>query len=326
MPGLVGTVVNANVSSGMWGRAAPTYDIVWSDMQCTRRVSRDSLDSGDTGQWELIDGWQDANECSRLWHAWQIHRIGQMAARAAAGNHPASPTSPTGPGAGRPPAATPGGPARPGKLAAALPDVLDARSGPRSSGRDVAMMAREALADRIPGASFAVTCSRQHLDVLWIDGPIEGGAWRVLSQFREQGLVSAVRLRRSLSVGLIQRAIDYCLDRVFDGAEPSEEEDLARLRVTPDQYACGGLSGFLPPQSSPLASVPYQGLLRCVLARWDDARQRFVNTAQTRALAQELRVLFPYGDAQATERFRELAQGVSERENFAHRFVERIQH
>lgn len=184
----------------------------------------------------------------------------------------------------------------------------------------MASRARHRLAEQIPGVGFAVTCARSRLDVSWVDGPVEGFAWRVLADLREEGLVSELRMSRSLSPRLIQCAIDFCLDRVFD-EEPSS---YARLRVTPEQYSTGGLSAVMAEPGKLGSSISYQSLLRCVLARWDDARQKFVNTARTRALVQEMALLFPDGDEEAGGRFRRLAQGVTQREGAAYSLVERM--
>ena len=319
MPGLVGTVVNVNVSAGMWGRVAPTCDVLWNDMQCTRRVSQASLQDGDGGHWVLLDRWQDANTCARLWHEYQIHRVHQMAERAAARQHeqPHAPNPARGLAHAHPVGHASGAPS-------AMPAVAPAVQ--RACGREVAGVARELLAKRVPGARFAVTCSRQHLDVSWIDGPVEGYAWRVLAELKDKGLVTDLRMRRTLSAGLIQRAIDFCLERVFEGRLHDAPARYARLRVTPEQYCSGALSGMLCEGSDAAGGLAYQTLLRCVLARWDDARQRFVDTAQTRGLVQEMGLLFANGDDVASHRFLELSSEVSEREDTARRLVERVTH
>lgn len=313
MPGLEGTVVNVNVSAGMWGRTAPTFDVLWSDMQCSRRISQASLEGGEGGQFEMLPRRTSAVECARLWHAYQVHRVRQMAERAAARQSEesarAAPRRDLAAATGMNPA---------GRMtqASLVPFVGAGHVG----AREIASRARHRLAEQIPGVGFAVTCARSRLDVSWMDGPVEGFAWRVLADLREEGLVSEVRTRRSLSPRLIQCAIDFCLDRVFDGAPSS----YARLRVTPEQYSTGGLSAVMAESGKPGASISYQSLLRCVLARWDDARQKFVNTACTRALAQEMALLFPDGDEEAGGRFRRLAQEVAQREGAAHSLVERM--
>ncbi len=304
MPGLEGTVVNINVGSGMWGRTAPTFDVLWSDMQCSRRISQASLEGGEGGQFEMLSRRTSAVECARLWHAYQVHRVRQMAERAAARQSEESAH------------------AAPRRDLAAAPRMNPAEHMPQThvGGREIASRARHRLAEQVPGVGFAVTCARSRLDVSWVDGPVEGFPWRVLADMREQDLVSEVRTRRSLSPRLIQCAIDFCLDRVFDGAPSS----YARLRVTPEQYSAGGLSAVMAESGKPGPSISYQSLLRCVLARWDDARQKFVNTACTRALVQEMALLFPDGDEEAGGRFRRLAQEVAQREGAAHSLVERM--
>lgn len=314
MPGLEGTVVNVNVSSGMWGRAAPTFDVLWSDMQCSRRLSQASLEGGDGSQFEMLPRRTDATECARLWHAYQIHRVHQMADRAAARQREESAQTSC-----HEPARGPVHHSVAGLKRGAFMTPTPVVSG-HVGAREVAAQARHRLAEQIPGVGFAVTCSRSHLDVSWIDGPLEGFAWRVLADLREHGLVSELRMRRSLSAELIQRAIDYCLDRVFKG-EPTQ---YARLRVTPDQYSAGGLSAVMAEASELGSSMSYQSLVRCVLARWDDARHRFVNTAQTRGLIQEMALLFPDGDQEASHRFQDLSMQVGERESVARQLVQRV--
>ena len=282
MPGLTGTVVNVNVSSGMWGRSAPTYDVLWDDMQCSRRISQDSLESGSQVLWQILPERRSEAECARMWHAYQIHRIAQMASQASAR---ASAQAVAGV------AVAPTDPPPPPRGQSEAEHTLV-----RAGAREVAAYARQMLARQIPGAQFAVRCSRQKLDVSWIDGPVEGYAWRVLATLRDKGVVEEVRVRRALSSQLVQHAIEYCFGRVFVG-EPSP---YVRLRVTPQHFIDGDLSAVLCEAGS---SVTYQALLRCALERWDASRKRFVDTAHTRGLVQEMALLFPSGDAEATARF-----------------------
>lgn len=290
MPGLTGTVVHENKSLGRWPRAAPSYDVLWENQSCTRAVAQTLIESP---AWQFLPQPRLAqSECNARWYDHQVERTRQLAARKVAHGRPA-PAAAALPPMIQHSAAT---------YAAGLAAAMATHSPPaaQTTARVAAREARQLLAERMPGATFAVSCERRTLSVTWMDGPLPGNVYRTLSPLVDRRAVERIRLQRGLSEALVQAAADYCLWRGCGNDQVAATR--LRERVTPRAYLSLALES-LRAESGEASGLCYQRLLRCILDRWDDELRQFVPSRSTAVLVQEVRTMFPDGDVAATGDF-----------------------
>jgi hypothetical protein len=281
-PGLGATVVNMNPPSGRWPRHEPTFDVLWDDGQCTRRVANSVL---------LGAAWRRRQEprlspaeCTNRWYDYLVALSRDMQHRYCGQHAASSPAEPALPIA----AAT-------SSLAQAVAQL--AQQVPVPSARAVREAAKQQLAQRFPGIQFAVHCERRALTVSWMDGPLPGTIWKLMQDQVDPRRVERIRADRALSEFFVQAAIDYVLWRAR--VDDSERAHLA-LRATPQAFMEGALQ-FVRLDRGPAAGMTLQDLLRVVIDRWDDCAETFRNTRRTQGLAMESRAMFPVPAAAAAD-------------------------
>jgi hypothetical protein len=287
-PGVAGTVVNQNPSSGRWPRTEESFDILWDNGTCSRRVARTILEQ----EWSFRpEPRLSEAECRNRWFDLLVAMSKDLTARHA------------GRQSSRTPAALPQRLALPGfALDGGMEAVVHAhplQTAPVPSAKLVREAAKALLEQRYPGTGFGMHCERRTLSVAWMDGPLGGSVWKVLSALVDQRAVTAVRVDRGLSEELVQSAVDYCLWR---GCPDEAARDRAALRVHAQAFLDGTLE-LEHAESGPAAGLSFQSLVRCVLDRWDDSAQVFRSTRRTQGLVAEVAALFP-NDEEAAEHFR----------------------
>jgi hypothetical protein len=318
---LQGTIVCAKRES-VWGRPEVMgYDIVWADRTCSRKVTLEQIKQNG---WVLPGTSIEPSECNRIWCDFQVER-----ARALAKRHIKSTQSH-------------GGPIEvdrmkrmasaevPRTQVAARVDVVPKEmrhlvpgaaqpSGSAEPVRPASWHAKQLLSQAFSGLAFAVSTDRKQLSVGWLDGPVDGAVLRQLMALKEEGRTERIVLRRGYTDHLVQAAIDYVLHRVWGDSECADAH-ADRLRVTVEEFQGGSLCA-MPPVSSPVCSVPYRNLIRYVLQRRDEFRSEFVSTPETKHLIEEVKFLFPRGDAESSAVFASFKCAAAERIHGAQRYT-----
>lgn len=275
-------MVNENASTGHWPRTEPSYDVVWDDGTCSRRVARGILE----GSWRfLAEPRRTVEECRARWFDFAIALSKQLEARHARSRAPAAQVGPL-----------------PVHVVAAAEHgaaVAHKERTPVPTARLVREAAKTLLADQFPGVEFAVHCERRVLHVTWTDGPLAGSVWKRLAALVDDRAVAAVRTDRALSETLVQAALNYCLWKV---CPDTEERARLAMRASAQSYLDGGLDAVRA-SSGPASGLSFQNLVRCALERWDDCAQVFRNTKRTQGLVGELGALF-HDDGVAASQFR----------------------
>lgn len=287
-PGVDGTIVRADRRRHVTGETV-TYDVVWDNGKCTRSLSPTELGRP---QWFALPEMRSVEACNELWFQ---HLIALTRARAQH-SAPAAPAAPP-----RPAAAAPAGDRRPSSSAPARPREAQ-------TSRAITQEARELLSRR-GFEQVAVNTSQRVagnvLQVAWMDGTTENAMFAALAGLKASGLVARIDLARSASVLMLQAAIEYTHERLFEPrALEQPEPALARvlLQATPEAYQRSSLTGVWPPMGHPASGQSYQQLLRCVFERWDDHRGCFCDTPTSRYMLSEKSALFPAGDDEASRR------------------------
>jgi len=321
-----GTIVCAKRES-VWGRPEVLgYDIVWADRTCSRKVTLEQIKQNG---WMLPGTSIEPSECNRIWCDFQVER-----ARALAKKHVKS-TQPHG-----------GGPievdrmkrlataeatrssmvarmnAVPKEMRHLVPGAAQSTGSSAPAGapvRPASWHAKQLLSQSFSGLSFAVSTDRKQLSVGWLDGPVDGAVLRQLMALKEDGRTERIVLRRGYSDHLVQTALDYVLHRVW-GESGCADAHADRLRVTVEEFQGGSLCA-MPPVSSPVCSIPYRKLIRCVLQRRDEFHGAFVCTSDTKHLTEELKYLFPRGDAESSVVFGSFKCAAAERINGAQSYA-----
>lgn len=321
-----GTIVCAKRES-VWGRPEVLgYDIVWADNSCTRKVTLEQIKRNG---WILPGTRIEPSECNRIWCDYQVER-----ARALAKKHMKS----TVPNVGGPievdrmkrlatvavdrESKVAHMSAVPREMRHLVPGLAGQEGGatnPVIPVRPASWYAKQLLTQSFGSLSFAVSTDRKQLSVGWLDGPVDGAVLRQVWTLKEEGRVDRIILRRGYSDQLVQAAIDYVLHRVWgEGGGADAHSD--RLRVTVEEFQGGSLCA-MPPVSSPVCSVSYRKLIRYVLQRRDEYQGAFVCTPETKHLTEELKFLFPHGDAEGAQMFAQIAHSAAERMSGARRYT-----
>ncbi|MEJ8837717.1 hypothetical protein [Ramlibacter sp. AN1133] len=282
-PGMGGTVINENASSGRWPRTDETYDILWDDGSVSRRVAKAILEEN----WRFLpEATRSRVECQNRWYDYLMALCKQRGERGALQRCTAAA-----------PSTLPSEPSTAGASARISDQPI---ASAVSSARAVRQAVKGLLEERYPGVQFGVHCERRVLSAAWMDGPLPGAVWKALSGMVDQKAVGTVRVDRALSEVLVQAAVDYAL---WQCCPDAGDRDRLALRVNAQAYLDEGLEQVRA-NGGPASGVPFQSLVRCVLERWDDCAGVFRQTRRTQALKSEVAALFPHGDAQAASQFR----------------------
>lgn len=303
LPGKAGVVAHMNDGgTGYWTKAV-TYNVVWDDLSCTRSVSHASMEGP---AWNVVPGDRlSENECDALWFRCLMERNKHFAEKARSQRNDAAVSSSKSNSESRsfaPPVSK--------RAAEAFQQLCGDPNG--IPPRQVTHRIKDLLAKEFPRGKFAVTCERQVATVSWLDGVLSKQVYAVVAKFLDDGSIRAIRTKRGMTESNIQSAIDYCVDVVFKGRTDSPEFVDAKLRLTPEDYQRGLLDSVFPPSRHAASGVSYQRLIRCVCERWDAYHQRFTESKATSAMREELMILFPYGDDQATADHRALLASSAE--------------
>lgn len=283
-PGQVGTVVNENAPAGRWPRSEQSFDVLWDDGSCSRRVARSLLEGAG---WTLrSDARRSRSECHDLWWGWisaHARALGELHTRSKTAPQPESRPLPTGqlPGFD-------------------LPASAPASIPPATSAKLAREKARTALAQAFPNTAFALHCERRVLSVTWMDGPLAGAVWKVLGAQADNRSVERIRNQRTVSEPLLQAAVDYCL---WHAIPDETKRAQAALRINAAAFQDNSMDGLFA-QTGAAAGLSFRDLVRVVIGRWDDDAMCFRATRATVGLAAESAAMFPNGLAAAAEQFK----------------------
>ncbi len=94
--------------------------------------------------------------------------------------------------------------------------------------------------------------------------------------------------------------------------------------MTPADFQSHLMGSAMTPPACPLGATPYNGLIRCVIDRWDDDLGEFQDTDRTRYLMQERSFLFPGGDQRASVTFGDMVHRAKSRGEDAREYAENL--
>jgi hypothetical protein len=290
LSGLVGTVVHVNEAVGTWRSGDPTFDVIWTDQSCTRRVALALIEGPG---WAVLDApAASPTACAQLWHEYQLRRVEEMSRQAA--DHPRAPAR--------------------ARLAAPYAPAV----APLPPGREITGATRDLLAKRFPSVEFEAYCDRRSVTVAWTDGPAPAAVHQALSLLVHK--VDRLSLKKAHGRVAMRAAINYVLSKAFPYGG-GEARDISS-RLTCEALESGSAASLPVAGAGPATGLSYQMLVRCVLDRWDGYAQRFVDARSTAGLVLERQVLFSGGDARAAALFASLLQEESERTGLRERAPE----
>lgn len=302
LPGLQGTVVYVDDSRGTWRRGL-TCEVIWSDGSCTRRVPQETLEGPG---WALLDlPKATPQECADMWHQYQLDRVALMQRNAA--RQPQQK-------AALPPSTVMGAVTG---YAAAAP-----LAAPQMSAREMTAAIKERLAQRFPDSRFSVHCESHVAKISWLDGPVSGPVFHEAKQICEKAGVARVEVARAFSETLVQAGLHYCLERIQEEGMSDSEARRLTARATPQEYLSRSLEGVVVDCNGPASGLSLQLLARAVLARWDGASGRFVNTKAAEGLLREREAMFPHGDDAAAADFHRCLNAVEASQTIVQRALD----